>query len=1115
MKRDTFVWGIRPFSYFLIFMMIAPVLSVSGKVVPDVDSHLSGQLVRQHLNGVIDVVLRGQITDENGPLVGVTVIEKGTSNGTTTNSTGHFKLNISNTHATIQVSYVGYQTKEIAVDGRSTINIRLEPIASELSGVVVTALGIKRSQRALGYSVSEVKGDDLTETNQGNVLNAMAGRVAGAKISQMNGALGSTVNIIIRGATSLNGDNQPLFVIDGVPVMNQTNNDFNGADMGNAISDLNPDDIASISVLKGPSAAALYGSRAGHGVVLITTKSGKGEGLGVSINSSFTLDIPYHYFPVQNRFATGKDGANIYGEGNNETWGAELDVGNKAVMWNSNGQEVPLVSYPNRFKDFFRNGQTYTNNVAVSGSNDKGTFRLSVGDKRSLGVIPNTNLKRNTINLNTTYGLSDNLSVTGSFNWSFSRSDNKPNINGNDRNDIVRELYENGPQIDISALKDYWKPGMEGLEQIDPSSKHNNPWFLAYENTNGFKRDRLVSKVQVDWDMTKALKWTARFMRDAYEESREGKKAYSTRKFQQGQYDIETIKRKETNLELNLSYNKQIGKDWNLNMLVGGNRRYQYGRNLHNAASQLVVPDLYTISNGVPGAVVYTSSWDQKAVYSVYGRASMGYKSMIYLDLTGRNDWSSTLPVNNRSYFYPSASLSVLLSEMFAMPQWISYLKLRGGIAEVGNDTNPYALDQYYSVGPDWGSAKELYLGGSLKNASLLPEQNTSKEVGFDFRFLNNKVGLSATYYISDNKNQILGISIPIESGATSKLINAGLLESRGWEISLNTTPVSTKDFTWDMTFNFSRNRTEIKELAEGITDFQFAENHGFLLRSYVGDDIGNIYVQPMLKVTDKGSPYNGWPLLSGSGQYQADENPDHLVKYGNVNPDFTLGVQPTLRYKAFSLSANIDWNQGGKFYSETWMFFSNNGYLTSTFSGAPYNRGEDIATQIKADPQKYFGKWVGGRTAELGGFPWPDPNNGRLDDASFNVGVREVVNNGQKTYVENIGGPDTKWLDPFNANKYAKRPFADRNIFNATYVKIREIALTYHLPSSFSSRLHIQNASVGIIASNLFEWTAAGIHIDPEQAYDPNGGNWIHGYEYYNTLPWIGSVGIKLNVNF
>ena len=634
--------------------------------------------------------IKGTVTNEKGEsLPGVSVVVKGTTVGTTTDKNGTFTLMVPGDAKTLSVSFVGMEPQEISIGTLAQFNLTMVESAIGLEEVVVTALGLKREKKALGYSVGEVKGEDLTETPQVNVLNALQGKVSGVRISQMNGNVGSSVSIIIRGAKSLSNDNQPLFVVDGVPVSNTMNNLYNGSDMGNAISDLNPDDVESVSVLKGASAAALYGSRAGNGVILITTRSGlKGrKGIGVSVNSSTVFDIITDIYPYQTRFGSGKAGAHTLEQAENESWGSQLDVGENWVQWNSNGVAVPLVSYPNRIKDFMRQGYTLTNNVAVDGNNSNGFFRLSVGDMKNIGMIPNTDLKRSTINLNTQYKLSDRLSVTANINWNETGSSNCPNITGDNRNDIVRSLYEKGAQVNILDLKNYWVPGMEGIQQLVNASKQNNSYFLTNENTNSFTRDRLISKVQFDWEITRGLSLTGRFSRDAYNENREMKRAFSTTTDMKGYYNNSDSYNKETNIELNLSYKKQISENWNINSFVAANRRFVYGRALSNTASSLVIPQLYTISNGVPGTITYSSSWYKKAVYSVYGMASIDYKGMAYLDLTGRNDWSSTLPKKNRSYFYPSASLSVLLSEMFTLPEWITFAKFRAGSAQVGNDT--------------------------------------------------------------------------------------------------------------------------------------------------------------------------------------------------------------------------------------------------------------------------------------------------------------------------------------------------------------------------------------------------------------------------------------------
>ena len=1064
------------------------------------------------------VSVSGVVTDQNSAAIAnVSIVEKSTNNGTVTKADGSFSLSVANANATLVFSMVGYHTREVALSGRSQISITLESAVQDLSNVVVTAMGIKREKRSLGYSVGNVDGSELTETPQTNVLNALSGKVAGVQISQMDGTAGSSVKVLIRGATSLNNDNQPLFVIDGVPVTNQLNNAFAGADMGNPISDINPDDIANISVLKGPSAAALYGSRAGNGVVLITTKSGRGgkKGLGVSVNTAVVLDVPYKYVPVQMKFANGKSGAHVLEESENENWGPRTDVGEKWVLWNSNGEEAPLVSYPDRFRDFFQTGISNTNNIGVSGNYDKGSFRLSVGNVSSKGIVPNTDLRRMTLALNTLYNLSDRLKVTANFSVSESGSSNRPIIDGG-RTSPVRSLYETGAQVNINDLKDYWISGQEGITQRKYKQKQNNPWFVVYENTTGFNRDRTVGKIQLDYDIAKNWGVMLRYSRDAFEEVREAKKGYSNYDQPKGGYQINNLYRKETNMDVMLSYKNTIAESWTLNAFAGANRLQQNSREIDNNADQLVVPNLYTISNGIPGTVLYNSFKSEKQLYGIYGMASLGFRNMVYLDVTARNDWSGTLPKSNRSYFYPSASLSMILSDMVEMPEWIDFTKLRVGSAQVGNDVGPYSLTQTFATASDWGSAKRMYMDGLLRNEDLKPEISTSHEAGLEMQFLNNRIGIDATYYITRNKNQVLSIGLPVESGASSKLINAGLIAGKGWDIRLTTVPVIAGDFKWEMNFNFSRNRTSIKRLADGIKYFPFVSYSGAEVRTYEGGQIGDIFMRPVLVVKDNASAYFGYPIVDNAGRLQTDNDVNNMVKIGNFNHDFMLGIQPSFTYKAFTLYANIDWRQGGSFYSNTMMFLGNNGQLEETLSGVPYDKSKSIEDQVKANPKAYLGNWVGGRNEEYGGLPWTgNQATIREQDASFNPGVRQVIVNGEVTYVENLGGPDTKWLDPFTAYRYANRPFPDRNLYSATYVKIREVALTYRLPRAFTSRLKLQGASVSFVANNIFEWTAAGVDVDPERAFRQNGDSWAQGVEYYNVMPWTTSLGFKLNVDF
>jgi TonB-linked SusC/RagA family outer membrane protein len=1059
-------------------------------------------------------------TDKAG-IPGVNVILKGSQSGTTTDATGKFSIDATGEAPVLIFSYIGFQTQEIPVNNRSVMDVVMVESVKTLQEAVVTALGIKRDKRSLGYSVGTIEGTSVTQTPQNNVLNAMAGKVAGVQISQMGGGVGSSVSMVIRGANSLTGDNQPLFVIDGVPVANKLSNGFAGADMGNPISDINPNDIANISILKGPSAAALYGSRAGNGVVLITTKSGAGgkKGIGVSLNTSVVADVPLQYVAVQNKFGSGKTGAHILEEPENESWGAALDKGEQWALWNSNGQKVPLVSYPNRFKDFFQTGITNTNNISVNGNYDKGNFRLSLGNMKNTGIIPNTDLSRLTLALNTTYNVTDKLRASVNMNITESGSNNRPIIDQS-RNDVVRSVYETGAQVNINDLRDYWLPGQEGIAQRKYKDKQNNPFYLVYENPTGFKRDRIVSKIQLDYDITKAFSITGRYSRDSYTEILEAKKAYNNFEAVNGAYQISNNYNKETNLDLILSYKKNFGEAWSLNALAGVNRLEQYGRSLATSATALVVPGVYNISNGAPGAVSYNSLLNRKQLYGAYGSASIGFKDMVYLDLTARNDWTSTLPKGNNSYFYPSASLSVIASEMFKMPRWVSFAKVRAGYAQVGNDVAPYAYSRIYQTALDWGASKSMYMGGTLTNPNLKPEIATSREIGVDLKFLNNRLGLDATIYQRGNKNQILSILTPIESGANSKQINAGLVESKGFELALYTTPIKRENFSWDMNFTLTRNRTYITRLADGIKYFSFTSYSPAEVRTYEGGQVGDIYAAPILRVKDTNSPYYNYPIVTNGGLYQTDNDVNNLKKVGNFNHKFLMGIQPSITYKNFTLFANVDWRLGGSFYSNTMMFLGNNGQLESTLTGESYDPSKSLAEQIKANPDKYLGSWVGGRNAEYHGFAWPEGSveaGRRVQDASLNPGVLATKDaNGNTVYTENLGGPGSKWLDPFSAYRYANRPFADKNMYSATYVKVREISITYRLPKAFVNHLHLQNASVGFVASNIFMWTAAGIKgLDPERAFRPNGVGWSQGVEYYNVLPFTGSFGGKLNIDF
>ena len=1075
--------------------------------------------------------ITGVVTDSEGfPLVGVAVLAKGTTNGTVTKLDGDFSINVPSNSEVLQFSYIGYQTQEVTIGSRSIINVTLEEDLVGLNEVVITALGISREKESLGYSVGTVDGEELNKTPQASVLSSMQGKIAGVQISQTYGVKGSSMNMVIRGASSLNSDNQPLFVIDGVPVYNTTDNLFNQADLGNAISDINPEDIESMSVLKGPSAAALYGSRAANGVVLITTKSGGGEkkGLGVDFNSSFIMDTPYAYLPVQNEYASGQEGAFVFENDAYEFWGPKLDNGFIAQQRNQDSP-AELVSHQNninRQQDFYQNGWTQVNNVGVSGNYEKANFRVSLGNYLNKGIMPNVDLKKNNISINGTMNLTDNLEVTVMTSLNESSSGNRPNVNDGFLTP-TRAILTVGPQVDMSLYSNpetWWMPNQEGIVQTRWKERWNNPYLMQELATTSFDRVQAMTKIQVAYEFAKNLRFTGRYLRSQLNQRAVNQRPWDTVDSKKGNYDIQNSGFREQNWEGLFSYNTTFG-DFDLQANAGGNLRYNYRENIHNSTTNLVIPGLYTISNGGPGSVIYTNFLSKKKVNSLFGQTSIGYKNMVYLDLTARNDWSSTLPKENRSYFYPSASLSVLLNEMFDMPAWVSLAKVRAGYAQVGNDVDPYQLQRYYNFGADWGDTKRASIDKIAKNAQLKPEIATSQEVGIDLSLFNNRLTLDATYYTMDNKNQVLGISTPITSGANSKLINAGLVRSKGWDITLGTSVIRQKDLSFDLGLNFTRNRTTIVELADGVEYFGYNKGYAYFY-TYPGDQVGDIYQAPYFKVEDPNSEYYGHAIIYSNGKPERDRNPENFEKIGNYNPDFVLGINPTVQYKNFTLTAVFDWRSGGQFYSETLRQGKNDGRFPEYINGSvDYDPNVDIVQQIKDNPEKFSHEWVGGRDAEQGGFEWQDEAQREarsyinadgekvyVNDASFDVGVRE---DGQGGYIENFGGPGTIWLSPYNAQKGADRYLASANLYSATYVKLREVSITYRFPKAIVNKFNLQNMSLSLLGQNLFMWTKHNVFIDPETAYTARGNRNEPGYEFYSVIPRTRSLGVKLNVGF
>ena len=816
--------------------------------------------------------------------------------------------------------------------------------------------------------------------------------------------------------------------------------------------------------------------------------------------------------------------------------GIQLDKEYFAVQWDSpkdaNGVQVPteLVSHPDNVANFVQTGITTTNGVSISDNNDVMNYRLGFTNMSNKGIIPNSDLFRNNLNASTDIKVRKNLTVSSNINVSRSWSNNRPSSNTG--TNPLEWAYKVPQNTDILTLKKYWEPGMEGLVQRTPyNGLYNNPYYLAYEVNNSYDRDRVFGNLRADWQITKELSLMGRYALDQFSEKRESKIAPGyTGEPNNGAYGVQDIKSYERNMDFLATYMKKLD-NFSMSFSAGGNALYKKGSSISNSSKSgigLIVPDLYTVSNIKSGSLEYNSGWSQKVIYSVYGLANLGWRDMIFLDLTARNDWSSTLPKENRSYFYPSASLSILLNQMITMGDKIDILKIRGGWAKAGNDTDPYQLYNTYGNAGQWGDATQLSKSGQILTPNLKPEQATSKEIGMDITMFKNRFRFEGTYYMVDNRNQILrNIPIASSTGYDEVNINAGLIESKGWELTIGGVPLRKGNWTWDLSANLTRNRTTVKEIAPGIDVIKFWEDAGGGAWSYVGDEIGAIYDTKVVTVEDKSSPYYGYPILADNveAEWQEIQMKDTKNKIGNYNPRFIMGFQNMLSYKAFSLNFTIDWRNGGQFISQTERTeaeaVNSQTWLDKLIN--PGNRTpEELEAWLVANKESMIKNGfhvVGGPTKEYGGFlesVGPVP----LHDGVFVPGVFAVDDGkGGVTYVKNLGGPGTRYYPYILSNAWG---FAKPAMFDADFIKLREISLSYQLPGNLINRIgKIYGISLSVYSRNIMLWTKAKIGIDPERAFqaesskEGRGTQFKQGIERFNLDPWVMPLGFKIDMTF
>ena len=1100
-----------------------------------------GLVAQQEVKGVISSV-------EDGLLPGVSVVLKGTTTGVSTDFDGNYSIDVPGSDAVLVFSYLGMTTQEILVGNQRVINVSLEVSSEALDAVVVTALGISREKKSLGYSVAEVAGEDITEVTQENALNALNGRVSGVQINSTGGT-GSTVSVILRGASSLTSDNQPLYVIDGVPLSsNLTNIGTVGSgvavDYGGGIGDINPDDIASVSVLKGPSAAALYGSRGGNGVILITTKSGKkSKGLGISFSSSNVFETPYKFLDKSTLFANGSrpDPTSSAIDETSSGWiGPELDKGLTAIQWPYTAEEIasgvanatPLTSRgKDNAKNFFETAMTSTTTVAIENNTDRMNYRMSYTNMTHEGFIPNSDLQRNSFAINSSFDANDKLRITSSLKYVISGADNRPSTADRNANPL-QAIYDINPHIDVRDLKDYWL--VEGQSQNapynfgdDPSDfEFNNPYFMANEINNGFERKRLMGNIQADYKFSDKLSLMVRYAYNDSHETRETKISSGFSREMNGAYGIVNIDGVESNADFLMSYKDELSDDFDFSLSGGGNVRNvnngYVSTQTKNGGSGLVIPNLFSLSNIASDNIEYSEVRSKERVNSLYALGSISFRNMMYVDATVRNDWSSTLPDDENSFLYPSVSTSILANNIFDMGTNISLLKLRVGWAQSGNDTSPHNLFSILENTGDWGSASQLSLAAALKNDEIKAELNTSTEYGFDLALFGNRLNMDFTYYESNNKNQIFQKSLPISSGATSKLFNAGNLKSTGYEASLGGTLIDNKDLRWNANLTFTTNKTVITELAEGTNYVKFWGEAKGGAYTWVGEEVGQIIDRSFVRVEDPNSPYYGWPLLDDEGWENSDsalsdeDGNRAAAVIGNYNPDFKLGLQTSIQYKNWNLSMNFDWRKGGQFVSQTMRYMESD--LQSTrWLDKVHDLSDvgDIPTYIRENADQFlsangeFYPLVGGPTSEYGGFPIDG-----LNDGVFLPGVIGSYDDDGNFIVEqeNIGGEGTQYHT--YGDNYAW-DFTRASTFDADYVKLRQISIGYTFDKKIAQKMGMSNLSLSVFSRNIILWTKAGINIDPESAFQNSGGVLSQGVERYNVQPWAIPVGIKLNASF
>lgn len=1001
------------------------------------------------------IVVSGTVTDVNGePLIGVNVLEKGTTNGVITDFDGNFTLYVTGKESVLEFSYIGYVPVTVKVGDKTSLSVKLEEDTQKLDEVVVTALGIKREKKMLGYAVQDIKSDKLNTTGDPSVIGALSGKVAGLQMNTAGTGLNGSTKITLRGNSSLTDNNQPLWVVDGVPFSDNSSSDaslFGGVDRGGSAVDINPEDIESISVLKGPNAAALYGSRAGNGVILVTTKRGvKDKGFGVTYSGNFTWTSVASSLEQQDKYGQGQGGQ--FNDGVFESFGAPLD-GHTYTGWL--GQELQYKDYGNKFEQYFNTGFAQSHNVAIGKSEENYNYRASFGSTDSKGLFEGEKLSKINIDLKAGMKMNKYLSMDSKVSLSRTKATDRPQFG---KGGEVYQLLYIPRNIPLNDLKTFRSDEDRHIYYVKPTLQELNPYYINYQYSNMDERWRAFGYYSMKIDFTPWLYATGKYSFDYYHTGIEeinrtngiddqSKESYKT--MEQNYY--------EHNIEGMIMGHNTFDR-FRLGYSLGGNIMYQRTGGLTGYSENMAQKENW-YHNSALGMNTAEEYMTERKTRSVFGTLQFAWDEWIALDLTARNDWSSTLPVKNCSYFYPSANLSWVFTDMvkslnLSLPSWITFGKLRLSAAQVGKDTDPYVLYNYrtYSQGV---SGPVITYPKIKANPDLKPEISSAYETGLDMKFFNNRLGFDFTYYYSMTRNQIM--TVPMSGEFSAKYINAGEILNQGVEVMLYTTPVKTKDFEFNFDMSLAHNNTKVVKLHEDAKYISFnfkGENMLVDVGAEEGGRLGNIYANTFYARNENGE------LLLRDGKPMIESNTSSNRKcIGNIQPKLLMSLTPSFSYKGFYLSAMFDMRFGGEIVS---------------FS-------EAIATRYGMSKRTEY--------RPEGGFV--------LDGIDVSTGLKNTIPVDAEEYYRSIGGDNAP---------------AEEYVYDASYIKFKELAFGYSFPSKWLKKIHVSNLRLSFVGRNICYLMKHTPGTSPEGGFDTTMFSQAIDY---TAAPYTRTFGFSVNVGF